>query len=561
MARGEGRDHRGDPVGRRCGARGAARGLRALGRALVRDLPRRLPRGARLARAARGDGARVHVRPRRVVGRAVRRQGRGEGHVPHARRDGVRRDRRGAADRRRPPDASSPESCARRSASSTSRRRSSTWRSAPLDGVDGVSLVPALRGEETDDRDAWIVATDGGRVSQVALRRPPWKLTVHVESGEEEAYRLDRDPRERDSLPDEVPGELRESALRGARRARATRADSGGRGRGHLASDRSRLSVASGGDGQAGAGGEGAGARRHGRARPLRADGADPAVRGDAARALRGGGAARHDPHVHRPGGGRGRRDLVPRARTGRRRLEPPLPRPLPGLHRRRRRPAPRGDGPRRRRLRRQGRQPAPLRGQLLLERRARQHGAPRGGDRPRRAREGPRRGRDGLRRGRHARPGCRLREPQHRLAVGASAPRRRRAQRLCAVDAVQPAGGGRRRGARSRVRCRDVAARHDRHPRGARGGERGGRPRSLDEHALLPRARHVPLQPALEGRRLPRPRGDRRPAAARPADGGRGPRRRGGARGDRGRRRAARRGRRPGRARRPRSGGGAATR
>ena len=89
------------------------------------------------------------------------------------------------------------------------------------------------------------------------------------------------------------------------------------------------------------------------------------------------------------------------------------------------------------------------------------------------------------------------------------------------------------------------------------RGGERGGRPRPLDGHALLPRARHVPLQPALEGRRLPRPRGDRRPAAARPADGGRGPRRRGGARGDRGRRRAARRGRRPGGARRTRSGGG----
>ena len=81
---------------------------------------------------------------------------------------------------------------------------------APLDGVDGTSLVPALEGAETEDRDAWIVATDGGRVSQVALRRPPWKLTIHVETGEEEAYRLDRDPRERDSVPDEVPGELRE---------------------------------------------------------------------------------------------------------------------------------------------------------------------------------------------------------------------------------------------------------------------------------------------------------------------------------------------------------------
>jgi arylsulfatase A-like enzyme len=81
---------------------------------------------------------------------------------------------------------------------------------APLDGVDGTSLVPALEGAETEDRDAWILATDAGRVSQVALRRPPWKLTVHVETGEEEAYRLDRDPRERDSVPDEVPGELRE---------------------------------------------------------------------------------------------------------------------------------------------------------------------------------------------------------------------------------------------------------------------------------------------------------------------------------------------------------------
>ena len=81
---------------------------------------------------------------------------------------------------------------------------------APLEGVDGVSLAPALRGEPTEERDAWIVATDGGRVSQVSLRRPPWKLTVHVESGEEQAYRLDRDPRERDSIPDEAPGELRE---------------------------------------------------------------------------------------------------------------------------------------------------------------------------------------------------------------------------------------------------------------------------------------------------------------------------------------------------------------
>jgi arylsulfatase A-like enzyme len=81
---------------------------------------------------------------------------------------------------------------------------------APLDGVDGVSLLPLLEGPDSEERDAWIFATDAGRVSQLALRRPPWKLTVHVESGEEEAYRLDRDPRERANVPDEVPGEVRE---------------------------------------------------------------------------------------------------------------------------------------------------------------------------------------------------------------------------------------------------------------------------------------------------------------------------------------------------------------
>jgi arylsulfatase A-like enzyme len=84
----------------------------------------------------------------------------------------------------------------------------------PLDGVDGGSLAPLLDGAEEQDRDAWFVATDSGRVSQLALRRPPWKLTVHVESGEEEAYRLDIDPRERRNVPDDVPGELRERVYR-----------------------------------------------------------------------------------------------------------------------------------------------------------------------------------------------------------------------------------------------------------------------------------------------------------------------------------------------------------
>ena len=90
---------------------------------------------------------------------------------------------------------------------------------------------PRSEARRRDDRDAWIVGTDAGRVSQVALRRPPWKLTVHVESGEEEAYRLDRDPRERDSRPRRGPRRAPRAGLRGARRARAARADGGGRGR------------------------------------------------------------------------------------------------------------------------------------------------------------------------------------------------------------------------------------------------------------------------------------------------------------------------------------------
>ena len=81
---------------------------------------------------------------------------------------------------------------------------------APLEGVDGASLLPLLDGREEGDRPAWVTGTDAGRVSQLALRVPPWKLIVHVESGEEEAYRLDLDPRERHSDPEGVPGELRE---------------------------------------------------------------------------------------------------------------------------------------------------------------------------------------------------------------------------------------------------------------------------------------------------------------------------------------------------------------
>jgi arylsulfatase A-like enzyme len=80
-----------------------------------------------------------------------------------------------------------------------------------IDGTDGISLAAVARGEaEVPERDLWIAGTDGGQISQLCVRRPPWKLWVHVESGEEEAYNLEVDPREQHSAPDEVPAELRD---------------------------------------------------------------------------------------------------------------------------------------------------------------------------------------------------------------------------------------------------------------------------------------------------------------------------------------------------------------
>jgi arylsulfatase A-like enzyme len=79
-----------------------------------------------------------------------------------------------------------------------------------LEGVDGRSLLPIVRGEALEERDAWIVGTDAGRVSQLCLRRPPWKMNVHIESGEEEVYDLGADPREQRNVPDEAPAELRD---------------------------------------------------------------------------------------------------------------------------------------------------------------------------------------------------------------------------------------------------------------------------------------------------------------------------------------------------------------
>ena len=84
----------------------------------------------------------------------------------------------------------------------------------PSGVIDGASLLPLTDGREEGDRVAVIAGTDMGALTKLAVRMPPWKLILHVESGEEEAYRLDVDPRELDSRPADAPPELREIVFR-----------------------------------------------------------------------------------------------------------------------------------------------------------------------------------------------------------------------------------------------------------------------------------------------------------------------------------------------------------
>jgi len=79
----------------------------------------------------------------------------------------------------------------------------------PSGEIDGTSLL-----EEEGDRTAVIAGTDMGALTKLAVRMPPWKLILDVESGEEEAYRLDLDPRELQSRSADVPAELREIIFR-----------------------------------------------------------------------------------------------------------------------------------------------------------------------------------------------------------------------------------------------------------------------------------------------------------------------------------------------------------
>ena len=84
----------------------------------------------------------------------------------------------------------------------------------PARETDGESLLPLMDGREQGDRTAVIAGTDMGSLTKLAVRLPPWKLILDVESGEEEAYRLDLDPRELESRPADAPPELREIVFR-----------------------------------------------------------------------------------------------------------------------------------------------------------------------------------------------------------------------------------------------------------------------------------------------------------------------------------------------------------
>jgi arylsulfatase A-like enzyme len=79
----------------------------------------------------------------------------------------------------------------------------------PARETDGESLL-----EVHGNRPAVIAGTDMGALTKLAVRMPPWKLILHVESGEEETYNLELDPRERESRPADAPPELRELVFR-----------------------------------------------------------------------------------------------------------------------------------------------------------------------------------------------------------------------------------------------------------------------------------------------------------------------------------------------------------
>lgn len=79
----------------------------------------------------------------------------------------------------------------------------------PEQSSDGRSLLPLVRSEESADRTALGMTSDRGVLSQIAVRRPPWKLIRRLGDGHETAYRLDLDPRETADRAAEAPDDLR----------------------------------------------------------------------------------------------------------------------------------------------------------------------------------------------------------------------------------------------------------------------------------------------------------------------------------------------------------------
>ena len=108
----------------------------------------------------------------------------------------------------------------------------------PARETDGESLL-----QVEGDRPAVIAGTDKGALSQLAVRQPPWKLILEIETGEEQAYHLATDPRERVSPPRRRPAGAARACLSGARVGRAPRAHGGGGGDGDEAALRPRLPV------------------------------------------------------------------------------------------------------------------------------------------------------------------------------------------------------------------------------------------------------------------------------------------------------------------------------